>query len=131
MPRFAYEYLVGGANEEINLKKNTRDIRATELQPEYIKKFGLADLSVNLFSEKYEAPFGVAPVGLQGMLWPHSAELLAQAAHKQRIPFVLSTVSTASIETIGQITEGNFWYQLYHPADPVVLDDMLSRAASA
>lgn len=131
MPKFAYEYLAGGANEEINLKKNTADIRATELQPEYIKEFRGAHLATSLFSETYQAPFGIAPVGLQGLLWPNSAQILAKAAFNQRIPFVLSTVSTASIETVGEITEGNFWFQLYYPAEPDVRDDLLSRASSA
>ena len=44
------------------------------------------------------------------------------------IPFILSTVSTSSIETISEITEGKFWFQLYHPAEESVTKDLLKRA---
>jgi L-lactate dehydrogenase (cytochrome) len=79
----------------------------------------------------YDAPFGIAPVGLQGLMWPNAAEILAKAAFKHNIPFVLSTVTTSSIERIGEITEGKFWFQLYHPADNNLRDDILKRAADA
>ncbi len=84
-----------------------------------------------LFGQVYDAPFGIAPVGLQGLIWPNSPEILARAAHEHNIPFVLSTVTTASIEQIGKITEGKFWYQLYHPADNQLRDDILDRAEAA
>jgi L-lactate dehydrogenase (cytochrome) len=75
----------------------------------------------------YDAPFGVAPMGLQGLLWPRSAEILAKAAVSHNVPFVLSTVTTASIESIAKITGGKAWYQLYHPAEDRLRDDILSR----
>ena len=79
----------------------------------------------------YDAPFGIAPVGLQGLMWPNAPEILAKAAVVHNIPFVLSTVTTASIERIGEVTEGKFWYQLYHPADNALRDDILDRAEAA
>jgi L-lactate dehydrogenase (cytochrome) len=65
------------------------------------------------------------------LIWPGAPEILAKAAKKHNIPYILSTVTTASIETIGAITEGNFWYQLYHPADNALRDDILDRAEAA
>lgn len=131
IPRFAFEYLDGGCNEDVNLHKNTADIRAVELKPFYLGQFAGADLKTELFGEVYDAPFGIAPVGLQGLMWPGAPEILARAAVAHNIPFVLSTVTTASIERIGEITGGKFWYQLYHPADPALRDDLLDRAWAA
>ena len=51
-----------------------------------------------------------------------------RAAFDHNIPFILSTVSTSSIETISEITEGKFWFQLYHPAEESVTKDLLKRA---
>lgn len=131
IPRFAFEYLDGGCNEDVNLHKNIAELREVELKPYYLNEYGGADLRTELFGHVYDAPFGIAPVGLQGLMWPGSPEILARAAREHNIPFVLSTVTTASIERIAEITEGKFWFQLYHPADPALRDDLLRRAEAA
>jgi len=127
VPRFAIEYLEGGCNEDINLKKNSSDIQKIELQPHYLRPESKVSLSTELFDETYSAPFGIAPIGLQGLIWPGSAEILAKAAFNHNIPFILSTVTTASIEKISEITEGKFWFQLYHPAENKLRDDIIDR----
>ena len=131
MPGFAFDYLEGGCNSEINLRRNTAEIREVQLRPYYIGDYPGSDLSTDLFGMTYDAPFGVAPIGLQGLMWPKSCEILAKAAHKHNIPFVLSTVGTASIETVAEITEGRAWFQLYHPAENELRDKLLQRAAEA
>jgi L-lactate dehydrogenase (cytochrome) len=131
MPKFAFEYLDGGCNEDVNIKKNTSEIREIELQPKYLDDYTNPDMKTELFGEVYDAPFGIAPVGLQGLMWPNSPEILAKAAVEHNIPFVLSTVTTSSIERIGEITNGKFWFQLYHPTDNKITDDLLERAEKA
>lgn len=131
IPRFAFEYLDGGCNEDVNLIKNTSDIRQVELKPYYLSKHLGSSMKTELFGHVYDAPFGIAPVGLQGLMWPNSPEILAKAAFDHNIPFVLSTVTTSSIERIAEITEGRAWFQLYHPADNALRDDLLSRAEAA
>ena len=131
IPRFAFEYLDGGCNEEVNLRKNTEDLRQVELVPRYLRDHQPPRLETTLFGHTYSAPFGVAPIGLQGLIWPGAPELLAKAATTHNLPFILSTVSTASIERIAQITEGKAWFQLYNPADDALREDLLSRAEQA
>ncbi|MEM8893175.1 MAG: alpha-hydroxy acid oxidase [Bacteroidota bacterium] len=131
IPKFAFEYLDGGCNDDVNLEKNTEDIRKIELEPRYIIDREPVDLTTTLFGETYSAPFGVAPVGLQGLIWPGSCQMLAKVANQQHLPFILSTVTTGSIEEVGEITEGKAWFQLYHPADEKLRDDLLQRAWEA
>ncbi len=131
IPRFAFEYLDGGCNEDVNLHKNTAELREVELKPYYLTKHIGSDLKTELFGHVYDAPFGIAPVGLQGLMWPNAPEILAKAAREHNIPFVLSTVTTSSIERIGKLTDGNFWFQLYHPADNALRDDLLDRVEAA
>jgi L-lactate dehydrogenase (cytochrome) len=121
----------GGCNEDVNLRKNTEEIRQVELQPYYLREYTPTSLKTELFGHTYDAPFGISPIGLQGLIWPQAPEILAAAAFRHNIPFILSTVSTASIETISKITEGRAWFQLYHPADEAVRDTLLQRAATA
>ncbi len=131
IPRFAFEYLDGGCNEDINLMRNTSDIRAIELVPQYLTRHAGSNMQTELLGQTYDAPFGVAPVGLQGLMWPNAPEILARAARKHNVPFCLSTVTTSSIERIAELTEGNFWFQLYHPAEDRVRDDIIQRAEKA
>lgn len=131
IPKFAFEYLDGGCNEDVNIKKNTQRIRKIELKPEYLIDYKTANLKTELFGKNYDAPFGISPIGLQGLMWPKSPEILAKAAFDNNIPFILSTVTTSSIETISEITEGNAWFQLYHPAEEKVTVDILKRAENA
>lgn len=127
IPKFAFEYLDGGCNEDISLYKNTHELRKVEMKPRYLIPFKGANLKTELFGHEYDAPFGISPVGLQGLMWPKSPEILAKAAFEHNIPFVLSTVTTASIETIAEITEGRAWFQLYHPAEDKVTEDLIKR----
>jgi L-lactate dehydrogenase (cytochrome) len=131
IPKFSFEYLDGGCNEDINLFKNTAELRKIELNPRYLNNYSSADLKTELFGHVYDAPFGIAPIGLQGLIWPNSPEILAKAALQHNIPFILSTVSTSNIEKISELTEGKAWYQLYHPAEDNLRDDILKRLHNA
>ena len=131
MPGFAFDYLDGGCNEEVNILRNTRELREVQLQPRYIRPFEGADTRCELFGHRYDAPFGIAPVGLQGLMWPNSPEILAKAAFTHNIPFILSTVTTMDIERAAKLTEGRAWFQLYNPAEEQVRKDVIRRAADA
>lgn len=131
VPGFVFDYLDGGCNEEVNLQLNRQDLLRILLEPVYLTPLHEITLQTKLWDEVYEAPLGIAPIGLQGLIWPGSPNMLARAAVRRNIPFILSTVSTASIEEIGDITSGKFWFQLYHPAEDKMTDDLLHRAARA
>mgnify|MGYP003301753546 CR=1 FL=1 len=81
-----------------------------------------------LFNKTYNVPFGVAPIGLQGLIWPNSPNIIAEASKKYNFPFILSTVSTSDIETISKITDGEAWFQLYYPSNKTIRYDILKRA---
>ncbi|MEP0132395.1 MAG: alpha-hydroxy acid oxidase [Eudoraea sp.] len=131
IPGFAFDYLDGGCNEEVNLRKNTSEIREVELKPDYLSEYKGFNMETELFGHTYNAPFGIAPVGLQGLMWPNASEILAKASLDFNIPFVLSTVTTMSIERASELTEGRAWFQLYHPAEDAVRDNILARAEAA
>lgn len=131
IPAFAFEYLDGGCNNEVNLKKNTSDIRKIELQPHYLKNYGGLNMKTSLFGREYDAPFGIAPIGLQGLIWPGATEILANASKLFNIPFTLSTVATADVEKVAEITEGKAWFQLYHPAEKEIRNKLLERIEHA
>ncbi len=131
VPKFAFDYLEGGCNEELNLSRNENDFDQIFLKPRYLQTTGDIDMSTELFGIKYKAPFGVSPIGLQGLMWPNAPEILAKASARHGIPYTLSTVSTSSIERIAEVSEGTAWFQLYHPTEDKLRDDILQRLKQA
>ncbi|MFT6897749.1 MAG: isopentenyl diphosphate isomerase/L-lactate dehydrogenase-like FMN-dependent dehydrogenase [Paraglaciecola sp.] len=131
MPGFAFDYLEGGCIDEVGLLRNRQHIEQVQLRSELLKPFDKSDLSCELFGHRYDLPFGIAPVGLQGLMWPKAPEILARAAAELNIPYVLSTVSSSSLERIAEVSEGNAWFQLYNPTDSTIREDLLKRIHAA
>lgn len=131
IPRFAFDYLEGGCMQEHGVKRNRDDINNVQLRSELLKPFAGSSQAVELFGHTYAAPFGIAPVGLQGLMWPKAPEILAKAAAEKNIPYVLSTVSSSSLERIADVSEGHAWFQLYNPTDEKIRLDLLNRIKAA
>ncbi|GAA0410527.1 FMN-dependent L-lactate dehydrogenase LldD [Cocleimonas flava] len=127
IPKFAFDYIEGGCNSELALKNNREGLDSVFLRPEYLQGYSKPELGIELFGKHYSAPIGIAPLGLTGLIWPDASAMHARSALKANIPFVLSTVSTISIEDAAKNAEDNFWFQLYPPADEEILNDMLDR----
>ena len=127
IPNFAFDYLDGGCNEDVGINRNTEEIREVQLQPRYLQNYGESTTKCSVLGMEFDAPFGIAPVGLQGLMWPNSPEILAKAAFKHNIPFILSTVTTMDIERASEITEGNSWFQLYNPVEDAIRDEFLKE----
>lgn len=131
IPKFAFEYLDGGCNEDVSLGRNTSEIRKVQLQPRYLRNYGTSSIKTKVMGMEFDAPFGIAPVGLQGLMWPNTPAILAEAANKHNIPFILSTVTTMDIEKASELTEGNAWFQLYNPVEDTIRDSIIDRAEAA
>ena len=132
IPKIAFDYLQGGIGIETCVARNRRMLDEVLLMPRYLADWeGGVDLSTELMGRRWSAPFGVAPVGLGGMIWPRAAEHLVRAAREANIPFALSTVANATIEEIGRIAPGHPWFQLYAMKDREMNRHVLGRAKAA
>lgn len=128
LPRVIYDYLEGGADDELCLTENVEQIRQYRLRPRYLVDIGSRSQRVTVFGCTYESPLGISPMGMLGMV-RHGGDLtLAQVASKSDIPFVLSGASNASIESIAQCAP-NAWMQFYPCKDLDMERDLLRRAA--
>jgi isopentenyl diphosphate isomerase/L-lactate dehydrogenase-like FMN-dependent dehydrogenase len=131
IPRFAWDYMAGGIGRETVLAENCARLDRVKLRPRYlVDDAATPDLSQTLLGSRYSMPFGVAPLGLSGLIWPDAAKHLARAAKHNDIPFTLSSVATSSIEVIGAIG-GRLWYQHYATVDNAINADLLKRAQAA
>ncbi len=131
IPKFAFDYLAGGAGDETGLARNRQALDQIRMIPRYLDRAAPPDLSVELFGQRYSLPFGISPIGLGGLIWPRAAEYLARAAGRANIPFCLSMVATSSIETIGPLTKECGWFQLYPVRDRAIEEEILQRALDA
>ena len=131
LPRFAFDYLDGGAGDEGGLATNRAAFNAVQFVPDYLEQREAPDLSAEIFGRSFGMPLGVAPVGLSGLIWPRAAEYLAAAAKAANIPFCLSAMATSSIEKIGAIAGDHAWFQLYPLADHGTEKELLDRAKAA
>ena len=128
MPHFAAEYLFAGTGYDEALENNRKAFNEVFLVPQYLKGTVNPNLKTKLFGYEYDAPFGMAPVGMTSLMWPGAEIALSKMSVKNNIPFSLSTVSCTSVEEVGKHLDGNGWFQLYPPADKAIRDDLLKRA---
>jgi (S)-mandelate dehydrogenase len=132
VPRFGFDFVDGGANDEVCIDRNTSAFQAIELLPHYCVD-GKVTTDTELFGKQYAAPIGVAPMGSAGLIWPGAEKLFAAEAQRQRIPYVLATPGNASIEEIAAIAPDVFWFQLYRFPynDHAITYDLVRRADEA
>jgi L-lactate dehydrogenase (cytochrome) len=131
MPHFAAEYLFAGTGYDEALENNRKVFNQIFLVPQYLKGTVSPNLKTKLFDYEYDAPFGMAPVGMTSLMWPGAEIALSKMSVKNNIPFSLSTVSCASVEEVGKHLDGNGWFQLYPPAYKAIRDNLLKRAKNS
>jgi isopentenyl diphosphate isomerase/L-lactate dehydrogenase-like FMN-dependent dehydrogenase len=131
IPRLAFDYIDGGAEDEIALARNTAAFDALRLVPRAGVDVSRRDLSAELFGRRWAMPFGIAPTGLSDVAGHGTDLAIARAAAGAGIPYILSTVATTDIETIAKTVPGGFWFQLYMPAKREVGHDLVRRARDA
>ena len=131
LPKFAFDYLEGGIGNETALARNRSALDAVCLRPRHIVEPFEPQLATDFLGQTYAYPFGIAPLGLSGLIWPDAASLLAKTAKSANIPFVLSTVATTSLEDIASIAPQNSWFQLYIPNDDTINRSLIERARTA
>ena len=109
-------------------KKNRDRFNEISFLPRLARGTMKQELTTELFGRKYSVPFGVAPVGLSGLIWPKAELILSQSAKRYQFPYCLSTVATQTPETVGPLVGDMGWFQLYPPKDTAIREDILKRA---
>lgn len=131
IPHFVWEYLDSATGVEATLRRNRTALDQVLLNPSILHGEFDPDLSTTFLGQSYPLPFGIAPVGMSGLIWPGAEKMLAKTAAKEGLPFTLSTVSTQVPEDVGPLAGDHAWFQLYPPRDPGIRDDILKRVKAA
>jgi L-lactate dehydrogenase (cytochrome) len=131
LPRFVWDYLDSATGTESVVPRNRAALDAVLFLPAVLEGEFTPDLATDLLGRRHAVPFGIAPVGMSGLVWPGAEVTLARTAAEVGMPYCLSTVSTRRPEEVGPHTGGTGWFQLYPPRDPGIRRDILSRARNA
>jgi isopentenyl diphosphate isomerase/L-lactate dehydrogenase-like FMN-dependent dehydrogenase len=131
LPKFAFDFIDGGADDELNLRKNRTAFDEIELIPRYLNNIEHRSLSVRLFGDDYAVPFGIAPVGFMNSAWPGADLMLARLAGERRLPYSISTASSTALEPLTEAADGCAWFQLYYPCNANVYGGLIERAIAA
>lgn len=131
IPHFMWEYLASGTGAEQGLARSRAALDRLLFMPGILDAPEPMDLGVDLFGQRQNLPFGIAPIGMSGAIWPGAEALLADAARAAGIPYGLSTMTTRSPEDLAPHIGERGWFQLYAPKDPVILRHLLGRIKDA
>jgi lactate 2-monooxygenase len=128
----AYDYVAGGAGGERTMRANLEAFDRWRIVPRMFRNVSVRDLSVELLGARLPAPLLLGPVGVQGIVHREADVASGRAAASLGLPFVLSTVSSRTMEEVAQaMGAGPRWFQLYWGKNPDLTASLLARAEKA
>lgn len=131
LPRIAFDFIDGGADDERCLRRNREAFERYCLVPRYLRDVSDRDQSVTLFGRRYSSPIGISPTGLAGLFRPGGDLMLAAAAREANVPFLLSSAANASLEDAMPVAPEHVWFQMYCTSDERINADLVTRARKA
>lgn len=126
LPRSIYGYVAGAAETNASLRDNRDAFEEWGFVPRVLCKVARRTQHVSLFGREYASPFGIAPMGLMALSALQGDLVLARAAGRAGIPFVLSGTSLTPMEQVMRAAPGS-WFQAYLPGDESRIDALLER----
>jgi L-lactate dehydrogenase (cytochrome) len=129
LPRFLFDYIDGGANEEITLTANRADFSRYRLRQRVMRDVSKVDTTTELCGSRCSMPLALAPVGMAGLFSRRGEALGARAAKNAGVPFTASTVGICSMDEIKASTGEPCWFQLYMLRDRTIVEKILERVA--
>ncbi|HUU66089.1 MAG TPA: alpha-hydroxy acid oxidase [Methyloceanibacter sp.] len=131
LPSAIFDFLEGGSNDEVTLKRNRADFEALRLNQRVFDHVAARNLRTVLFGQRAAIPVALAPIGMGGVFHPRAETHAARAAAAFGVPYCLSTLSSCSIEEVAAEVGVPFLFQLYLFKDRAINAALLQRAEQA
>ena len=128
LPGGVFDYIDGGAEDELALDRNTRAFRELEFRPRVLRDMGHIDTSTDILGQRVPFPLVIAPTGFTRIANSEGELAGARASERAGIPFSLSTLGTRSMEDVAAVSGGRKWFQVYVWRDKGLLKEMIERA---
>lgn len=131
LPRFVFDFIDGGAEDEITLRRNRQDFERIELLPRVLVDVSEPRLQTVLLGSAAAAPIVISPMGSCMLAWPGADLAIARAAAGLGLPYTLSTMATTALEQVAREVAGRLWFQLYVLRDQAFTLALVDRARAA
>ena len=131
LPKAVFDYLDGGAADEVTLRENRRAFQEVVLRPRHAIAHEKCDLRTRVLGHEISFPAMLAPVGYSRLMHPGGEVAAARAAGEIGTGFILSTISGHKLEDVRAASSGPVWYQLYVVGGREAAEAAIERARAA
>lgn len=131
LPRFIFEFVDRGTEDEHALRESRAAIDRIKLVPRFARNVATRDLSTTLLGGPASMPLAIAPTGAAGLMWYRGEVELARAAAAAKIPFTMATGSMTALDELARQVQGRLWFQLYLWVERELSYDLVRRAGDA
>ena len=131
VPRPAFDYIAGGADDEVSLRSNREAYGKWALRPRVLVDVSSCDTSATVLGQRVSMPILVAPTAFHGLVHPDGETGTARGAAAAGTIMVVSAIATRTMEEIAAAVAAPRWFQLYVWKDREVTAELVKRAARA
>lgn len=130
LPRGVFDYIDGGAEDELTLAENKKAYRKLTFSPRVLRDVSDVSMSTTLLGRQLSYPLVLAPTGFTRIAHSQGELAVARAAKRAGLPYALSTLGTRSIEEVAAVGSDRLWFQVYTWRDRDLVAEMVKRAAT-
>jgi 4-hydroxymandelate oxidase len=131
LPKEEYDYIAGGATDEISVDRNRRAYESWALRPRVLRDVSALDLSTTVLGTRVSLPVLIAPCGGHKKAHPEGEVATYRAAAACGTILAVSANSSTSFEELAKAAAGHLWIQLYPFRERQMTKDWLARAKEA
>jgi len=131
VPRATFDYIAGGAEDEISLRRNREAYDKWALRPRILTDVSKRDTRAVVLGERVRMPILAAPTSFHALVHPDGEVATARGVAAAGTIMVASTISTKPLEEVAAAADAPRWFQLYVYKDRTVTEDLVQRAVKA
>ncbi|HSB95687.1 MAG TPA: alpha-hydroxy acid oxidase [Spongiibacteraceae bacterium] len=132
LPRMVFDYIDGGADDEITLRENSRRFSDYKLTWNSLCDVSKISTATTVLGSPTQLPFVICPTATSRLFNPAAGErAVAAAARQAGMIYSMSTLATTTAEDIAAINPGPKWFQIYVWKDRGLVREMFARAKAA
>jgi L-lactate dehydrogenase (cytochrome) len=113
LPRMIFDFIDGASGREMGVMRNEEEITNTLLYPRVMADVENRSLATQFLGQRYDVPFGIAPMGMCNLACPNADQHLANAAKTMNMPVCLSSAGSSLMTDMIKWAGENAWFQLY------------------
>lgn len=130
LPRPLFGYVAGAAETNASLNGNRLAFDKYRFVPRVMINIAGRSTATTLLSQQFNAPFGIAPLGLAALMAYRGDLVLAKAAAAAGIPMIMSGSSLIPLEEVATAYP-QAWFQAYLPGEPAAIAALVERVKRA